>query len=587
MERIVQIDSTFVNKNIYPYDTDFIIPINGTPNYDGMGDSRCVSYTQDQVVDRFLWVGNSTINVFTDISANAVEFTFFVLDNSTLVANFDTTVPPPDVPFVPFDLYLKNVVNKNNYFVGCFFYFQGYCSQITQYNGVMKQMSLLTPFPFSLTTTSNQTGYIINPSQVTPNNLVVLLESSFTLTQTLQDLLGVKTLNRSQTVWQVRTNTQHLIQTFTPISRDVVLDPGVFDYRSHDLFLICPLQRYLLGSVQGKFWYQGMYEWELLEGGRGYQKGDVVQVSGLSTNAFLTVSSTNQGRITVLEMQSPGDGFLSTVYNLEAVVPSLGTGGSLRVKRIAPYFKAGNVAQPNRKWMVFFPDFQIHLPLQYFIVLGVVGDVVYLSTDRTTIDTLNDPDAFYNLDNPTAGATLVAFVPYNNYYPMINLPIVPFHQTVCYRIQIASIALPNLPVCGYNILLATFPYVLVTLMNSTSGSTSGGENYGLMISNNPHAVRSTFVCPIANIRNPDYVRFVVVNSNQSIMMKFRPSDALRFTVNLPNGELLKFQNNEGVCEKSTPLTHPYTGMENVNPVYTFHYRRSLVSVTFTMELVGQ
>lgn len=595
MERIIQIDSTFVNKNIYPYDTDFIIPVNGTPptNPDA-NDTRCVFYTQDQVLDRFLWIGNDMIPVFNNVTNNAVTFDFYALDSSTLVADFGATTPPPNVPYTPFELYLQSVTEKSNYFVGCFFYFEGYTSQITQYNGTTKKLTLLTPFPFTLTsyTSGTSPGYIINPTGTSINNLVVLLESSFALTQTLQDLLGVKTINRSQTVWQVRTGQQFLVQDFTPLSRDVILEPGIYDYNANDLFLVRPSQSSLTGIVQGvgqKFWYQGVYTFDIMSGGSGYNVGDRVEITGNSVNAVFTVRAvTTQGWITELEITSPGDGFDATVYNLLPIPSSTGTGGSLQVTKTAPYFVAFNNVDDNRRLLAFFPDFQVHLPMQYFVVFRVVNDIVYFYTDRDTLDALNTPSSYYNIESPDSGATLVEFIPYNNYYPAINIPMIPFKQSVCYRVRIASIALPNLPVCGYNILLANFPYVLVTLMNSTSGSigsTSGGENFGVLVSNNPNAIRSTFVCPIANIRNPDYVRFVVVNSSQSVIMKFTANDAIRFTVNLPNGELLKFQNNRGVCEKSTPITSTYLEGENVNAVYTFRYRRSLVSVTFSFELL--
>lgn len=592
MERIIQIDSSFVNKNIYPYDTDFLIPINGTPpsNADS-SDTRCVFYTQEQVLDRFLWIGNDTIHVFNSLSNNAVSFDFYALDGSTLVADFSSTMPPPNVPIPSFELYLRSVIEKSNYFVGCFFYFEGFMTQITQYNGTTKKLTLLTPFPFRSTTGSGL-GYIVNPTQTSPNHLVVLLESSFALTQTLQDLLGVKTINRSQTIWQVRTGQQFLVQDFTPLSRDVVLEPSIYDYHANDLFLLRPTPSTLTGIVDGsgqKFWYQGVYTFQIVNGGTGYTIGSRLKITGSNGDAIFTVEGVGAGgHITSLSVTSPGDGFDTSLYNLSPIPPNTGTGGSLHITKTSPYFKASNNIDDQRKLLAFFPDFQVHLPLQYFVVFRVINSIVYFYTDRSTLDAMNEPSSYYNIDDPQGGATLVEFIPYHNFYPSINVPMVPFQQSVCYRVKIASITLPNLPVCGYNILLANFPYVLVTLMNATSGgigSTSGGENFGVLLSNNPNAVRSTFVCPIANIRNPDYVRFVVVSSSQSITMKFTANDAMRFTVNLPNGELLKFQNNQGICERSTPITKTFAEGDNVNAVYTFRYRRSLVSVTFSFQLL--
>jgi hypothetical protein len=93
-------------------------------------------------------------------------------------------------------------------------------------------------------------------------------------------------------------------------------------------------------------------------------------------------------------------------------------------------------------------------------------------------------------------------------------------------------------VCGFNILLADFPFVLVTLVNKNS---AGGENIGTLISNIPsNASPANFVCPIANIRNPDIIKFVVVSSNQVVNFRFTPNNTIFFRVSLPNGDLLKY-----------------------------------------------
>jgi hypothetical protein len=136
-------------------------------------------------------------------------------------------------------------------------------------------------------------------------------------------------------------------------------------------------------------------------------------------------------------------------------------------------------------------------------------------------------------------------------------------------------------VCGFNLLLADFPYVLVTIANSTNPS---GENRGLLITNNPNAVLSNFICPIANIRNPDIVKFVVVNSSQKMIFKFNPTDNLRFEVNLPNGQLLKYNTTQSVstCDRAIPLNDDL--FSNIKHVYPVNAQN--VSAVFSLKLLS-
>jgi hypothetical protein len=198
----------------------------------------------------------------------------------------------------------------------------------------------------------------------------------------------------------------------------------------------------------------------------------------------------------------------------------------------------------DTNFVVFFPNFLIWDNVVYFLVVGVYLHIIYFDADVSMVDNLNNPEFYYNLTD-ISGASYCEFVPYSTYFPNLNVPLVTYNQPVCYEVRIISISMPNLPVCGYDLLLSDFPYVLVTFTNFTSGS---GENTGLIISNNQNAAPATFVCPIANINNPDIVKYVVVNSYQRMTFKFSPTDSIRFKITLPNGKLLQFKNIE--CTRS-------------------------------------
>jgi hypothetical protein len=162
-------------------------------------------------------------------------------------------------------------------------------------------------------------------------------------------------------------------------------------------------------------------------------------------------------------------------------------------------------------------------------------------------------------------------------------------------------------VCGFDVLLSDIPYILVTLVNV---NTPNNDSYGTLVSNNPSSFSAQFVCPIANIRNPNLVKFVVVSSNQKTLFKFTPRNSLKFRVTLPNGELLQYNNAfvpyqipcqtcssatlPTICTPcSTCLTLPLTPCPSINQplntntlddnamkVYPLTYS-NLISATFT------
>ncbi|NDE15971.1 hypothetical protein EBZ80_13675 [bacterium] len=68
----------------------------------------------------------------------------------------------------------------------------------------------------------------------------------------------------------------------------------------------------------------------------------------------------------------------------------------------------------------------------------------------------------------------------------------------------------------------------------------GTLTLGGLYSNNPNAVQAVFVASLANIRNPDLVRFAVVRSPQIVGMKLNLAESLRFAVFLPDGSPLTY-----------------------------------------------
>lgn len=128
--------------------------------------------------------------------------------------------------------------------------------------------------------------------------------------------------------------------------------------------------------------------------------------------------------------------------------------------------------------------------------------------------------------------------------------MVSHQQMICYEIELVSLILPNLPLVNqghYNgKYIYELPYVWVELSNVTSPMS--GTN--VIYSNNPNSRRMLFKCSIDN--NPNtVVPFLTLNGDgMTQTVKFAPNDNLRFSVRLPDGDVLK---NDTTTDPPTPL----------------------------------
>jgi hypothetical protein len=136
----------------------------------------------------------------------------------------------------------------------------------------------------------------------------------------------------------------------------------------------------------------------------------------------------------------------------------------------------------------------LNYQMMYFSVIAYYSPLVYLNITSEEVQILNET---------YASQTDIPFrffvIPFFSLFPNINAPIVPYQNATCYEVTLSSLSLPNLPVCGFDVLLSDLPYVLVTLINV---NTPNNDSYGTLISNNPSSFSANFVCPIANIQNP-------------------------------------------------------------------------------------
>lgn len=139
-------------------------------------------------------------------------------------------------------------------------------------------------------------------------------------------------------------------------------------------------------------------------------------------------------------------------------------------------------------------------------------------------------------------------VSYDNFAPLnYNGSVVSQDQQSCYEISLSTLILPNqLLTAGGKI--AYYPFVYVKLENVTSSNyntvlytNSGSDQKKINPYGSEACNTALFVVPIVNI-----IRFASISpfvrlsgSGITQTIKFKPNDALRFTVFLPNGSLFE------------------------------------------------
>lgn len=166
-------------------------------------------------------------------------------------------------------------------------------------------------------------------------------------------------------------------------------------------------------------------------------------------------------------------------------------------------------------------------PNDIFIIAGGIVETPFKSTSSPFVHYINGQCyeiLCFNRDN---------VVPFNYTGSTVSQ-----QEEVCYEIELLDIVLPNRTlITGKGSRITFYPYVYVELSNVSS---PGAGQRGILYSNNPHANRMLFRCPIDDIPNPIISPFIKIDGDGAVQtIKFKINDNLRFSVRLPNGELLK------------------------------------------------
>lgn len=119
---------------------------------------------------------------------------------------------------------------------------------------------------------------------------------------------------------------------------------------------------------------------------------------------------------------------------------------------------------------------------------------------------------------------------------MVNGNTTERQNLTCYEISLLSLSLPNV-ILKNNYKVVNFPYFSVGLSNLSNYQSIDN---GIIYSNNPNMKKSLFRATIHDTDNFEKSDFIKINGDgMTQTIKFKPNDNLKFSVYLPNGELLQ------------------------------------------------
>ena len=558
---IIHLDSSFRNMTEYPFNTEYTIDFNTSPpDRLQTDDPRCLYTTYNEILFSFRWIGNGKNPFFSQIARDSLIVDFVPIGPSKcLLPSFN-----------------RNYSVDNDYFVGLLFVDKKtrQATTIVQFESFRQIVYLEDPIfqndyisSYSVqhdTAVNTRVGWITNPTYWYNKNLIILGSTNLIASSKKQFVLA-KGLNTDLYVENVTQNWISKIQSFGGMFRSVLLE-SFPSYQSNDFWLVWRTPYRVRHDTDTPLLIQAIRTWVILESSPGLITGDIVSSGNV---VFRVLDHTK------IFLQSPGSGY-SVGDTVRLVCERDNTLSVLiRVQIVGIALKYTDVIMESSFYLIAFLNQRDNTVL-YFSVLWIAQNIIYLDISQADAVLLNETIFIQQ------GIFITYWISYQSYLPNIIAPIVPHQNPVCYSVQILSISLPNQPVCGVNTLLSDFPFVFVTLQNQNQAC---GESIGTLISNQPAATTASFLCPIANIKNPDTVKFVVVKSFQDVIFRFTPQSSLLIRITLPDGQLLRYKTTDNsiinfdssLCNTASNLnTSVYP---NGKIVYAYDIE-DLVSITF-------
>lgn len=182
---------------------------------------------------------------------------------------------------------------------------------------------------------------------------------------------------------------------------------------------------------------------------------------------------------------------------------------------------------------------------------------IHSYTVSTRVGTIIMPLTYTNVHGTVTERPIVAGDTFDllqfqkdNYHPLDYAEsTVAQQQASCYEISLTSLTLPNVTLhSGYGGRITDYPYVYVEFRSIIQGTSANDFN-----TNNPKARMMIFRAPIVNDYQDDTPFVALDGHNMVQILKFRPSDAFRFGVYLPNGELFLTEEDYLSPSSTNPL----------------------------------
>jgi hypothetical protein len=505
---ILLLDSNYRNKELYPYISDFVVPINITPS-NNYSDTRSFYSLSQNILFSFRYF-TEIENVDYELKSKSTVLIFY---------NFDLD---PSL-YILFQNIITGFVIQE---ITTFFSSSILNCQIVS-NGILCECENILQIP--ITGKLN----IINPSLFTniENQMPFLIYgfSSFNFypNQFYNNDYGITShcylVNLTKN-WKTE------IMDYKELYRTVILSSYSID--ENDYFILLnpsPFNEHFQSIQILNSFENGVYQYVFLS--KNFEEWIDNEIFTYDTIRFQWINDE-------LTLYEPGNNvsigifeFVSiTDINRKITIHIKNTSFSIQVNQIPSYYNLKLF-----KYLFFFLTEKEWIPFYSYI-----KNIIY----STHIIFLDKP---YSIIQTIGGVINPIFYEYGGFLlfePILNNLIMPISNPVlsCYRVVLSYISLPNLPVCGYNQLLSFFPFVIVNFGNMGNASEIYGStlSIGSIISNDPNVVHSNFLCPIANLKNPLITQYIIVSSSQVVQMKLNLQEDLRLQVFLPDGKLLAY-----------------------------------------------
>lgn len=502
----MNIDSTYRDRKLYQFSTEFGVIVNSTPGQFSSGNIYSVN---NIIYARFQWKGNATTTIANDtITGNFTDF-------SNLYITLDTTHQSTTL----------------NFYIGCQFVlgWSGISSVIIFYDPSKNMITLEDPIPDAYYNPADTSYSIINPSYNYGNNLL-LLGSNLFVNLAQDNVIPLLLLKSGPTnsLFIENVTAGWILPIYKVLNnfRVVIFEENMPSYQNGDLFQVrSNSELFVFQSVSTNL-VNSIQRLRILTGGNGYVVNDVVEVYSPSLPAptiiayYRVIMVDTIGSIKKLELVHPGENYTAGVWFLRI---GLNDTASIQITSLQQSVELNNLPPQESEEFILYVPYIDPIGNALFTITSIQGYFVFFENNSSAVIHVNEP---------------IELMLYRQRSTGLTMPLVSYKQPLCYEVSLIHLILPNQPVYGFNVLPTFFPYLMVELYNTSSV----GSNIGVLYTNNPNTEKVSFYCPVGNPRNPLIVSYLIVLSSTQVQtLNWTPTDNFFFRVILPNGKTLQYE----------------------------------------------